>query len=56
LRTLEIRDRVIQTRYSIAYHRDRAHSPIIKAFIDTVSRMKERPAQVSTKQRRARRG
>src|ERR1700722_12233640 len=55
LRTLEIRDRVIETQYSIAYHRDRAHSPIIKAFIDTVSRMKEGPAQVSTKQRRARR-
>ena len=43
LRTLEIRDRVIQTQYSIAYHRDRAHSPIIKAFIDTVSRMKDGP-------------
>jgi DNA-binding transcriptional LysR family regulator len=40
LRTLEIRDRVIKTQYSIAYHRERAHSPIIKAFIDTVSRMK----------------
>jgi hypothetical protein len=31
---------VIKTQYSIAYHRERAHSPIIKAFIDTVSRMK----------------
>jgi DNA-binding transcriptional LysR family regulator len=56
LRTLEIRDRVIETQYSIAYHRDRAHSPIIKAFIDTVGRMKEPPVHASTKQRRARRG
>lgn len=40
LRTLEIADRVIRTQYSIAYHRDRAHSPMIKAFLDTVRRMK----------------
>jgi len=46
---------VIETQYSIAYHRDRAHSPIIKAFIDTVSRMKERPAHVSTKRQARRR-
>jgi LysR family transcriptional regulator, low CO2-responsive transcriptional regulator len=56
LRALEIRDRAIETQYSIAYHRERAHSPIIKAFIDTVSRMKERPARVSKRQRRAGRG
>jgi DNA-binding transcriptional LysR family regulator len=56
LHTLEIRDRAIETQYSIAYHRQRAHSPIIKAFIDTVGRMKERPARASTGQRRARRG
>jgi LysR family transcriptional regulator, low CO2-responsive transcriptional regulator len=40
LRALEIQGRAIRTQYSVAYHRDRAHSPIIKAFIDTVSRMK----------------
>jgi DNA-binding transcriptional LysR family regulator len=40
LRTLAIRDRTINTHYSIAHHRDRAHSPMIRAFIDTVSRMK----------------
>jgi LysR family transcriptional regulator, low CO2-responsive transcriptional regulator len=40
LRTLEIQDRVIRTQYSIAYHRDRAHSPMIKAFLETVRRMK----------------
>jgi LysR family transcriptional regulator, low CO2-responsive transcriptional regulator len=53
LRVLEIRDRAIETQYSIAYHRDRAHSPIIKAFIDTVSRIKDQPAPASTRQRRA---
>jgi LysR family transcriptional regulator, low CO2-responsive transcriptional regulator len=52
LRTLEIRDRVIETQYSIAYHRDRAHSPIIKAFIDTVGRMKERLPDAPARQRR----
>ena len=40
LRALEIGDCVIKTQYSIAYHRDRAHSPMIKAFLDTVARMK----------------
>ena len=40
LRALEIRDRVIRTQYSIAYHRDRAHSPVIKAFVETVRQMK----------------
>jgi LysR family transcriptional regulator, low CO2-responsive transcriptional regulator len=56
LRVLEIRDRAIETQYSIAYHRERAHSPIIKAFIDTVSRMKEPSARVSARPRRAGRG
>jgi DNA-binding transcriptional LysR family regulator len=41
LRALEISDRVIRTQYFIAHHRDRAHSPIIKAFIETVRRMKQ---------------
>jgi hypothetical protein len=40
LRALEISDRIIKTQYSIAHHKDRAHSPIIKAFIETVRRMK----------------
>jgi len=40
LRALDIQGRAIRTQYSVAYHRDRAHSPIIRAFIDTVSRMK----------------
>jgi LysR family transcriptional regulator, low CO2-responsive transcriptional regulator len=52
LRVLKIRDRAIETQYSIAYHRDRAHSPLIKAFVDTVSRMKERPAHGSEGKRR----
>jgi aminoethylphosphonate catabolism LysR family transcriptional regulator len=39
LRPIEIRDRVITTRYSIAYHKDRAHSPIIKAFLAIVREM-----------------
>lgn len=41
LRTLEISDRTITTQYSIAHHSGRGHSPIIKAFIDTVRRMTE---------------
>jgi LysR family transcriptional regulator, low CO2-responsive transcriptional regulator len=41
LRPLEISDRVIRTQYFIAHHRDRAHSPIIKAFLETVRRMKK---------------
>ena len=40
LRALEIQDCAIKTQYSIAYHRDRAHSPMIKAFLETVRRMK----------------
>ncbi|WGD56661.1 LysR substrate-binding domain-containing protein [Bradyrhizobium sp. CB1650] len=39
LRTLEISDCTIKTRYSIAHHKDRAHSPVIKAFIESVERM-----------------
>ena len=53
LRTLEIQGRPIQTKYSIAYHRDRAHSPIIKAFIATVRQMKVGFANPSVKRRRA---
>jgi DNA-binding transcriptional LysR family regulator len=41
LRMLEIGDRVITTRYSIAYHKDRAHSPVIKAFLATVREMRK---------------
>lgn len=41
LRALEIKDRIITTKYSIAYHKERAHSPIIKAFLDTVREMKK---------------
>ncbi|MEI2733438.1 MAG: LysR substrate-binding domain-containing protein [Rhodoblastus sp.] len=40
LQILSIRDCTIQTRYSIAHHADRAHSPLIKAFLRTVERMK----------------
>lgn len=40
LRALEIQGRAIRTQYSIAFHKDRAHSPIIKAFVKTVSGMK----------------
>ena len=53
LRALEIQGRAIRTQYSVAYHRDRAHSPIIKAFIDTVSEMKAGFAKASVKRQRA---
>lgn len=53
LRVLKIRDRAIETQYSIAYHRDRAHSPLIKAFIETVSRMKQRDGGASARKRRS---
>ena len=39
LRAIEIKDRVITTQYSIAYRKERAHSPIIKAFLATVGAM-----------------
>ncbi len=52
LRALEIQDRVIRTQYSIAYHSERAHSPMIKAFIETVGRMKTGAVGKPTKQRR----
>ena len=42
LHALKIKDRVIRTEYSIAYLKDRARSPVIKAFMDTVARMKRR--------------
>jgi len=49
LRALEIHGHAIRTQYSVAYRRDRAHSPIIKAFIDTVAEMKAGFAKASTK-------
>ncbi|WP_315832140.1 LysR substrate-binding domain-containing protein [Bradyrhizobium prioriisuperbiae] len=52
LRALDIQDRVITTQYSIAYHRERAHSPMIKAFIETVGRMKAGAAGKPAKPRR----
>ena len=52
LRALEIQGHAIRTQYSVAYHRDRAHSPIIKAFIDTVAEMKAGFAKSSTKRPR----
>lgn len=42
LRALEISDHVIRTQYSIAYRRERAHSPIIKAFLNTVQEMRKK--------------
>jgi LysR family transcriptional regulator, low CO2-responsive transcriptional regulator len=47
LRALEISDHMIKTRYSIAHHAERGHSPIIKAFLETVSRMKDSAAKHS---------
>jgi aminoethylphosphonate catabolism LysR family transcriptional regulator len=40
LRALEISDHTIKTKYSIAHHVDRGHSPLIKAFLQTVGGMK----------------
>jgi aminoethylphosphonate catabolism LysR family transcriptional regulator len=42
LHALKIKDRVIRTEYSIAFLKDRARSPLIKAFMNTVARMKRR--------------
>jgi len=42
LHALKIKDHVIRTEYSIAFLKDRARSPVIKAFMDTVARMKRR--------------
>jgi DNA-binding transcriptional LysR family regulator len=53
LRALEIQGRAIKTQYSVAYHRDRAHSPIIKAFLDTVGEMKAGFAKASVKRQPA---
>ena len=50
LRALQIQDRAIKTHYSVAYHKDRAHSPMIKAFIDTVRQMKAGFAKMSATQ------
>jgi aminoethylphosphonate catabolism LysR family transcriptional regulator len=52
LRALEIQGRPIRTQYSIAYHKDRAHSPLIKAFVSTVGEMKAGFARMSVKQPR----
>jgi len=51
LRTLEIADRVIRTQYYIAHHRDRAHSPMIKAFLETVRRMKDGKADAAARKK-----
>jgi aminoethylphosphonate catabolism LysR family transcriptional regulator len=40
LRTLEIEDQIIRTEYSVAYLKDRAHSPVIRAFMRTVDQMR----------------
>jgi LysR family transcriptional regulator, low CO2-responsive transcriptional regulator len=40
LHALKIKDRVIRTEYSIAFLKDRARSPVIRAFMNTVARMK----------------
>jgi hypothetical protein len=50
LRALEIQGRAIRTQYSVACHKDRAHSPLIEAFINTVSEMKAGFARMSAKQ------
>jgi hypothetical protein len=41
LRAIQISDRGIKTQYSIAYHKDRANSAVIKAFLATVREMKK---------------
>ncbi len=41
LRALLISDRIITTHYSIAYRKERAHSPLIKAFLATVRTMRK---------------
>jgi LysR family transcriptional regulator, low CO2-responsive transcriptional regulator len=51
LHALEIHGSAIRTQYSIAYHKDRAHSPIIKAFVKTVNEMKAGFAKSSAGQR-----
>ena len=40
LRALEISDHTIKTQYSIAHHKDRGRSPLIRAFVDTVGLMR----------------
>lgn len=40
LRALEIADEEIRTQYSVAYLKDRAHSPVIRAFMRTVDQMR----------------
>jgi aminoethylphosphonate catabolism LysR family transcriptional regulator len=46
LHALNISDEIITTRYSIAYRKERAHSPIIKAFLATVREMRIQTASV----------
>jgi aminoethylphosphonate catabolism LysR family transcriptional regulator len=41
LRALSISDRIITTHYSITYRKERAHSPLIKAFLATVRTMRK---------------
>jgi DNA-binding transcriptional LysR family regulator len=40
LHSLEIEDHVIRTQYSIAFHKARSHSPLIKAFMKIVDEMR----------------
>lgn len=47
LRPIAIKDKIIRTQYSIAYHKERAHSPIIKAFLNTVRKMKKPTTVIS---------
>jgi LysR family transcriptional regulator, low CO2-responsive transcriptional regulator len=42
LHALAIKDRIIRTEYSVAFHKDRAYSPLIKAFMHTIEQMKRR--------------
>lgn len=48
LRALEISDCEIRTEYSIAYRKDRAHSPIIRAFMKTIFQMIKHPSAMTT--------
>jgi aminoethylphosphonate catabolism LysR family transcriptional regulator len=47
LRPIPIKDKVIRTQYSIAYHKERAHSPVIKAFLNTIRTMKKPTTAIS---------
>jgi DNA-binding transcriptional LysR family regulator len=41
LHALEIQDQTIRTKYSVAYLKDRSHSPVIRAFMRTVEQMRK---------------